>query len=648
MRSLMRSRMKACLLFAVAMPAVAMAADGDKPATVQSLGFTYAQPKSTLEITFDKEVTFEKNASEADKQLIIDIPNAKIGKKWSRRIDTSQHKSNVVMVSPYQSENRVRVTLQLKENGGTELSQDGKTLRVLIDNMQAAEASGTDKSATAAAAPDAASSSDPAPPQETAANAEAAPAVATETPPASGSAGESIDQFLKSQDSKQYSGKRIFLQVQDSELSEVFRVISEASEFNILLSDNVKGKVMLNLTDVPWDQALDIILHSYRLAAERQGNVLRITTLAALTAEREAEIAAKKAKDAAEPLVVKIFPISYAKVDDLKTIIVDFLSKDPSALNGAGAFSQPVIPGVPGANNSPTGLRGSIQVDPRTNSLVIRDTASTLEKVKRVIKELDTQTPQILIEGKFVEVKEQMSSSVSGRLFVDTAEFDSASNGFSFKPSNNNFGAAFNTTGPAAFSATSFPGAGGAGFGFMPKAALLPGIGEIGAFISLLSAESSARVISSPRVVTQNKEPATITQGQSITLLGFAAGGNNGQAVTLNLSLNVTPQVTNDGAVLLKVNFSQDTLASNDLSTSLTKDTKAVQTSVLVDSGGTIVIGGVYSSNSVNSESGIPILRNLPIIGPFFGTKGKLEQKNELFIFLTPRVLNDKEAGIKS
>ncbi len=654
----------------------AFAQDAGKSATVQELGFHFASPKSKLEITFDQEVTFEKSLSEADKQIIIDVPNAKIGKKWTRRIDASQFKSNVAMISPYQSENRVRITLQLKDNGGVEVSKDGKTITVMIDNKQPTEKSAEmsndlNDSEKQTAAPDAAKETMKESKDEMA----AAPAGATQAPIAA----DSLDSFFKSQETRVYTGQHITLQMQDRELADVFQLISEASEFNILMGDNVKGKVVLNMNDVPWDQALDIILHSYRLGAERQGNVLRITTLAALTAEREAEAQSKKVVEAAEPLVVKIFPISYAKADDLARIIRDFMTKDTSgtASNfgnfGFGApgptitppaqtgFGGPAGTGGPGAAAllaaapapsipASTGpIRGSIQIDSRTNALIVRDTPTALEKIKRIVKELDTATPQILIEGKFVAVSEANSDSVSGRLFLTNREPD-ANGVLNFGTGNNNFGAGFNAKdGLESFSAAQLKSDTGASFGFMPKTGLFPGLGEIGAFISLLQTESMARVIASPRLVTQNKESATITAGQTI-FIGGAAGGaaGAGNSIPVLLNLSVLPQVTNDGSILLKIQFSQDTVDPSGPVGSVTTATKSITTSVVVDSGGTIVIGGVYSSTVSTQEQGIPILRNLPIVGPFFGAKARAEAKSELFIFITPRVLNEKESGIKS
>lgn len=422
---------------------------------------------------------------------------------------------------------------------------------------------------------------------------------------------------------------------------DVFRVISEASEFNIILGDEVKGKLTINLVDVPWDQALDMILHSQKLAAERSGNILRVTTVDSLTKEKEAQVIAARAAESAEPLVVKIFPISYAKIDDIKKIVDDFLSKDTSVTPGSAGF-QPVPP-----------KRGSTQIDTRTNSLVVRDTAATIEKIKRIIQELDTQTPQVLIEAKFVQVTEGSSKDIEGRIFLSSREFDAGLQQLAFSPSVNNYGAMFagsqfgNQTLPTSFAVSPVPGA---SFGFQPRTGLIPGLSEIGALLSILETEQQAKIIASPRVVTQNKEPAEISQGQTIQLPTTAGANAAGSFITVNavLKLTVTPQVTNEGTITLKINFSQDSISAQQLGTDkLTTDTKKVDTTVLIDSGATLVIGGVYSNTVNHSEAGIPILRDLPLLGPFFGSKFTTTQKGELFIFLTPRLLNEKESGLR-
>lgn len=650
------------LALAIVIASKAFGEEGGGVATVQSLGFNYAAPQSQLEIVFDKPVEVKKTVSEADKQVILDIPNASIGKKWARRIDASQHKSNIAVISPYQSESMVRVALQLKDNGSVEISQDGKKITALIDNKQAAgaesvaqapagdqAATGTEAAVAENTAPAGdASSPDAAVPADAAASAEVKPAVA--------GGSDSLDNFFKAKEQKKWLGKKIFLQVQDMELADVFRVISEASEFNIVMSDNVKGKAMLNLTDVPWDQALDLILRTYQLAAEREGNVLRVTTKEALNIEKTAEVAAKRVVIDNEPLVTKIFTISYARLIDICGIVKDFMSKPAGAATNA---NTPVpVGGGGGAATScdSSGVKGSIKADNRTNSLIIRDTEAAIETIKKVIAQLDTQTPQILIEGKFVEVTETGSRAISGRIFATSREQSPGTVGgaLDFQSSNNNFQTLFNVTTPANFASSALGGANsdglaGMGLGFAPKLGLLPGIGEIAAFLQVLESESYSKTIASPRLVTQNKESATISAGRTLSLATSAGVGVAGglQSVSQTMSLNVTPQVTNDGSVLLNISFQQDSPGDSVTGAKANTINKSIQTKVLVDSGATLVIGGVYESGETKSESGIPLLRNLPIIGPLFGNKQSGTSKRELFIFLTPRVLNDKEAGIK-
>lgn len=608
-------------------------------AAVDGVDFIYAPEKSKLEITLSKDATFEKQVSEQDKQVIIDIKNASISKKFSRKLDTSSFKSNVLLISPYQtSPDTVRVVMQLREMGDVEISQEGSKLVAKIDNRQAADANTPPAVSNDPLPPTAAE--EIAPPPASEADPVPSSADSTDTASATSATGQdNLESYFENSQTKKYAGKKIVMQLQDADIHDVFRVISEASEFNVVVGDDVKGHITLNLNDVPWDQALDIVLHSNKLAAERNGNVLRVTTLENLTKEKEAEAAAKKAAELAEPLVVKIFPISYGKLEDIQKVLKDFL---------AGAEFNNISP-----NSTQTNSRGSIQVDTRTNALIVRDTPSSIEKIKRILKELDVQTPQILIEAKFVSISENRQKEIQGRIFGTSREFDASSNQFVFRGNKNQFGGLF---GGSSFAESGLPSSfaispvAGASFAFQPKAGILPGLGEIGAFLSILETESSAKVIASPRIVTQNKEPAEISQGQTIQVPTVAGVNGSGGFITVNavLKLSVTPQVANDGFVNLKINFSQDSLAAQELrSGTLTTDTKSVNTSVLVDSGATLVIGGIYTSTVNESSSGIPILRDIPLIGALFGSRGSAVVKGELFIFITPRIINEKESGLK-
>jgi type IV pilus assembly protein PilQ len=186
--------------------------------------------------------------------------------------------------------------------------------------------------------------------------------------------------------------------------------------------------------------------------------------------------------------------------------------------------------------------------------------------------------------------------------------------------------------------------------GFAPKAALLPGIPDIAALLNVTEVTTYSKTISSPRIITQNRNSATITQGQQILLATAGGVGTAGgfQSVNATLSLSVEPQVTNEGGINLRISFAETSPGAAVSGSQLTTNTKSVETMVLVDSGATVVIGGVYTSTDTVAESGIPFLRDIPILGAFFGGKSKSTSKNELFIFLTPRILNEKEAGLRS
>lgn len=655
------------------------------PSQIQGVDFKFQTDQSRLEISISGEITFEKNISEADKQVIIDIKNAKISSKYSRKLDTSSFKSNVSLISPYQNGNDVRVVIQLKETGDVQVSNESGRIVALIDNKTGgttALAQGSDSSSAGTTDQSDANSGMTQTDQSNTSTPEVTSGSDSSTSmhSSNATADGNIEEFTKASDSKQYVGKKITLQLRDVLIKDVFRTISEASDFNIVIGDEVTGKITMNLVDVPWDQALDIILKSNKLAAERNGNVLRVTTLDNLTKEKSAELAANVVKEAAEPLIVKIFPISYANIDNMKTILEDFLSSpittagggtSPAATNpanptnanvsilnnltGSSGSAQAAQAASAAASYAPPqdkgARKGSIQIDKRTRSLVMKDTPTNMEKAKRIIKELDIPTPQILIEAKFVSVTEQKGKAVKGRIFSTSRQQD-GQGGYRFNNRDVNWGAMFggvssDLTTPFAISAFS-DSTGGASFGLAPSAGLIPGVSdELAAFLQLLESEGHSKTISNPRVITQNNESAEISQGRVIYITTAGGVGTSGNVAQVNatLKLNVTPQVTNDGAVNLKISFTEDSLGDS-VGSNVSTNSKKVDTNVLVDSGNTLVLGGIYQNENSTTKTGIPILRDLPIIGIFFGSSTNAMSKSELFIFITPRIVNEKESGI--
>lgn len=598
---------------------------------ITAIHFSGKSDPHVIEIKADGPVTYEKQEN-ADQQLILEVKGAKLKKGVGRKIDTSSFNSKVTLISPYAvpgQPDTVRVVVQLREPVSPDVTQDGNTIRVSIPGQGAAPGPNT-----AAAAPGLDPPPGEPPPMD------ALPPPPGEMPPvaeesikedrskvARSGKRDQLDEYFENQAQHRFMGSPITLQVRDAEIADVLRLISEASGFNIVIGDDVKGKVTLSLVDVPWDQALDVVLHTMKLGAERNNNILRVVTLANLTAEKQEELKAKKASEANAPRITRVFPISFASLSDLQATLQKFAS---SAVTGTGVAS---------GDGPPPSI---IQVDNRTNSLIVRDIPENIERMRKLIEVLDTQTPQIMIEAKIILATEGFSKSINGSLgFGGTQYFASFAGA---NPIDALFGGSL--TGSSAGS----PGIGS--FGLSPTVSFLPGTTRLNMFLKLGETESQAKIVSSPKTVVMNKEKATIVQGTPVLVSGTTtvAGVGTVPADTVqsaNLSLTVKPSVTNEGSVLLDLSISNDTPASVGAGKQGIA-TRNMTTLVLADSGSTLVIGGIYTANTNHTADGFPILRKIPIIGALFGSETDSTDRSELFIFITPRILNPKEAGLNT
>jgi type IV pilus assembly protein PilQ len=437
--------------------------------------------------------------------------------------------------------------------------------------------------------------------------------------------------------------------VRDADVTDVFRLIAESSGFNIVLGEDVKGKITMSVEGVPWDQALDVILHTQKLGAERNNNILRIVSLANLTSEKQAELSAKVASEASAPRVTRVFPISYAKLGDLVTVLTKF----SSSTSGTSA-----VAGASAAGGAATTV---VQADERTNSIIVRDIPENIERVKKLIEILDTQTPQVLIESKIVEATESFSNSIGGQLGFgnsnsNTQFFSSFAGGDPIDPLFANgtsapvFGSGAAASGAGSSSSGSSGGSTpGGSFGVSPQLAFLPSSIRLNALLNLSESQSDIKIISAPRTVVLDKESASIVQSTPVQVPALTSTQNGPVSTSTiaqaNLSLNVIPTITNEGSVIMQLNV------SNDVPFPLAGGSQAVAnrnitTRVLVESGSTLVMGGIYTINRSINSAGFPFLRNIPIIGALFGSETKQDQRTELFFFITPRILNLKEAGV--
>ncbi|MBI2711963.1 MAG: type IV pilus secretin PilQ [Bdellovibrio sp.] len=607
---------------------------------ITSIEFKGTQDPSELTIQADGPLSFEKQENEQDKQVVLEIKDAILSKSNSRKIDTSSFNSNVALISPYSVKNQpntVRIVIQLRQMGSVEATQEGNSIHVKIQgtatpsvtpekkNSGNSSSVGDEKSSitSSSAAPD------------TTPEPVASPSVEGgegETSAASSGPKSRLEQFTEAVESKKFSGTPVTLQVRDTEITDVLRLIGEASGFNIVVADGVRGKITISLVDVPWDQALDVILRVGHLGAERSNNILRISTLDDLTAARVKEHAAEQAAQANAPRLTKVFPISYADLSDLATIITKFASTSSSSSAAGGVTTS----------------AGIVQVDARTNSIIIQDVPKQIEKMKKLIEILDTQTPQVMIEAKVIEATEGFTKSLNGSLGISSNATGNLFASFSgANPIDQMIGSPGVFASGSGISAQS-PQAGT--FGLSPSLSFIPGSPRLNALLTWGETESQLRVVASPKTVVLNKQTANIVQGTPVLVPGTTTVAGVGTVPTssvqqANVSLKVKPTVTNQGSVLLDLTVSKDipiALAGGNQGIG----NRNMQTLVLVDSGSTLVIGGIYSMQSQRTSSGFPILRKIPILGALFGSENDNTDRTELFIFITPRILNSKEAGI--
>ncbi|MBC7387282.1 MAG: hypothetical protein H7301_14110, partial [Cryobacterium sp.] len=344
---------------------------------ISKIEFSGKTSPNQMVIVGDGPIDFEKIDNAADKQVIFEIKDARLANaNAGRRLDTASFNSKVSLISPYNVEgkNAVRIIVQMRELGDISTLAEGSRLYVGIDG-----------------------SADP----------NAFPNVGKDgkiSVKSSQSVGDSpsatpegrIDQFLDASSTKRYVGRHITLQVKDADVVDVFKLIGETSGFNMVIGSDVVGKATLALVDVPWDLALDTILTTNKLGAERTGNVLRVAPLVTLTAEKTAQAAAQAAAENSAPRITRIFPLSYATGASLLPILNRF---------GAGQAGKAAVAGA---------TRDTIIVDDRTNSLIVQDTSDNLERMAKIIKLLDRQTPQIQIEAKIIDASETFSKSISG------------------------------------------------------------------------------------------------------------------------------------------------------------------------------------------------------------------------------------------
>ncbi|ABM02030.1 type IV pilus secretin PilQ [Psychromonas ingrahamii 37] len=403
-----------------------------------------------------------------------------------------------------------------------------------------------------------------------------------------------ISEKLQDQKESAYQGKAISLNFQDIPVRTVLQLIADFNGFNLVITDSVSGNITLRLDDVPWEQALDIILKVKGLGKSLDGNVLMIAPAVELAAKKREQLESENAVANLAPLYSEFIQVNYAKVADISAM----LSSDKTSL-----LSE----------------RGAVSVDNRTNTLLVKDTAAVIDAVKKMIQILDIPVRQVVIEARMVTVDDSVSEELGvkwGMTSTSSSTVDSL---------NVNLPAT-DAAGTIAFKLAKFSN------------------GDIlDLELSALESENKAEIIASPRITTANQQTAYIEQGTEIPYVESASSGATSVAFKKAvLSLTVTPQITPDNKVILDLEITQDTVGetvSAGTGEAVAIDTQKIGTQVLVGNGETLVLGGIYQQRNSIAVSKVPLLGDIPYLGALFRSTNEENTKSELLIFVTPRIV---------
>jgi len=414
-------------------------------------------------------------------------------------------------------------------------------------------------------------------------------------------------------DDQIYTGRLISLDLQDTDIDNALRIIAEVSNLNIIASSDVTGKVTLRLIDVPWDQALDVILKTNGLDKVQEGNVVRIAPVEKLRQEREALRQARRAEEELEPLQVRYIRISYAKAGELRPLVETVLTE-----------------------------RGTVTYDDRTNQLIVKDIRSGIRNVAELVTRLDLRTPQVLLETQIVEAQRSLMRDLGAEVGFDFVRSPATGNatGYNFP---NAIGGALGS---------SFAGAAPASASFLFDSA--DGSMSLDARMTALEEEGRVRVISRPAVATTNNRPAeirsvekirvrtpsggsTVAVGQGGTAAG--TGTNATETIEIGITLSVTPQASPDYFVLLDVDAKSSSFGTQEVDGIPSEVERSATSTILVSSGQTFAMGGIYRITDIDSVAGVPFFKDIPFLGHLFRNTTVNNSDEELLFFITPRII---------
>ena len=443
-----------------------------------------------------------------------------------------------------------------------------------------------------------------------------------------------------------YSGEKLSLNFQNIEVRALLQVIADFTNFNVVTSDTVTGTVTLRLKDVPWDQALDIIMQAKGLGVRKSGNVLWIAPKDEIYTKEKLDLEAKKQIQELEPLRTQAFQLNYAKAEEIA-----------NRLTGESTSG-----GSSGSNSRTISQRGSVFHEQRTNQIFVTDIPSKLEEIQQMIAKIDIPMRQVLIEARIVEATDTFGRNLGVKLgALDMRGVRGGVPGFGVGGNNRvAVGGTYQGVGEQTLQAeatdgsftpngyfVNMPAGGINGVNAASVALSLFGASSnrfLNLELSALEAEGRGKIVSSPRVITADQVKALIEQGTELPYQTATSSGATSIAFRkASMKLEVTPQITPEGSIILDVDVNKDSVGRI-TTAGYAIDTKHVQTQVLVENGGTVVIGGIYMQSETENVSKVPLLGDIPVLGNLFKTRAKTSDRSELLIFLTPKVISEKGA----
>ena len=612
-----------------------VAASEAKGPVVDAVRFQPGKHSDRIIVGVRGKVSFTEFGMSAER-TVLEVTGAVIPNKLQRKLDTSAFGGAVSAVSSYQKGDRVLIDVDHRAGVTGTAARYGDEIHFVFGEGSSATMTGVGPDGGPARKTKHVSTEDLGEmdgpgltPIDQALNA----ATGDEWSSEPDVAGAFLPTMPMQQQTRRYTGRRIDVDLKDADIHNVLRILADAGRVNIVAADNVDGTVTIRLKNVPWDQALDTILQAKKLGMVRRGNIIRVAQMADLNKERELALERRKSELQLAPIETRLIPISYADAGDLQQRAKEMLSP-----------------------------RGSIAVDERTNVLIARDVGGNLNQIEELIRALDTQTPQVLIEARIVEATSRFQRDVGIQWGGDVSlgAASGTETGLAFPSSIGVIGGASDQQTPTAglspvqnqvpnpnfavnLPATVGTGQGGAlglTFGSIDNTV------NLAVRLSAAEATGMLRIVSSPRILTLDNHEARINQGTLIPFSQVSAQGVQTVFQEAKLQLLVVPHVTADGSVSMHVKINRDEPDFNQTSArgDPTILKREAETDLLVRDGHTAVIGGIYTRNTGRNLDQIPLLGDIPILGVLFQRRRSSDSRSELVIFLTPRIVNRAES----